>query len=81
MRQKVSIINLVPPRLIPTTCDLVQLLLHAVRAAWNGMTDRLPVVVSPSTIIPGLHAPDIVPALIAAAGERAALRRSRSIAG
>ena len=35
------------------------------------MTDRLPVVVSPSTIIPGLHAPDIVPALIATAGERA----------
>jgi len=80
MRQELSIIKFVL-RLIPTTCDLVQLLLHAVRAAWNGMTDRLPVVVSPSTIIPGLHAPDIVPALIAAAGERAALRRSRSIAG
>jgi hypothetical protein len=37
------------------------------------MTDRLPVVVSPSTIIPGLHARDIVSALIGAGELKTAL--------
>jgi hypothetical protein len=38
------------------------------------MTDRLPAVISPNTITTRQHAPDVVPALIAAAGERASLR-------
>jgi hypothetical protein len=61
------------PHLISTRCDLVQLLLHAVRYGVDGMTDRLRVVVSPSTIIPGLHARDIVSALIGAGELKTAL--------
>jgi hypothetical protein len=71
--EKVSIINYAP-RLISTTCDLIQFLSPAFRAAWNDMTDRLPAVISPNTITTSQHTPDVVPALIAAAGERASLR-------